>query len=159
LINRHTTFVTTETCARGSRNEPPGFLLGLPHMPITNDPRLKARASQQNAANSDGGHAEANAKSETSDNSKDPVYDEGLTPLGYMLRVVQDTNASKARRDAMARAATPYVHSRLSPIAPPVEQESEFQKKMKEASNSLRRKVADLRARLESRVSREPDGG
>jgi hypothetical protein len=38
--------------------------------------------------------------------------DPALTPLTYMLRVLQDETASAARRDAMAKAAAPFVHSR-----------------------------------------------
>ena len=38
--------------------------------------------------------------------------DPALTPLTYMLRVLQDETASATRRDAMAKAAAPFVHSR-----------------------------------------------
>lgn len=33
-----------------------------------------------------------------------------LTPLEYMLRVVNDVTADEQRRDRMAQAAAPYVH-------------------------------------------------
>ena len=34
----------------------------------------------------------------------------GLTPLEYMLSVMNDEEADKTRRDRMATAAAPYVH-------------------------------------------------
>jgi hypothetical protein len=42
----------------------------------------------------------------------------GETPLQYMLRVMRDRSADAKRRDAMAMAAAPYLHSRLSPLEP-----------------------------------------
>ena len=38
------------------------------------------------------------------------------TPLDYMLRVMHDTRISKKRRDDMAKAAAPYLHSRLQAV-------------------------------------------
>jgi hypothetical protein len=49
----------------------------------------------------------------------------GDLPLDYMLRVMRDPNASARRRDEMARAAAPYLHSRLMPAMPP-EPEQQF---------------------------------
>jgi hypothetical protein len=40
----------------------------------------------------------------------------GETPLQYMLSVMRDPEASPARRDAMAIAAAPYVHSKLTQV-------------------------------------------
>lgn len=37
---------------------------------------------------------------------------EGKTPLEYMLSVMNDADADEARRDRMAIAAAPFVHSR-----------------------------------------------
>ena len=37
----------------------------------------------------------------------------GELPLDYMLRVMRDEAADIERRDAMARTAAPYLHSRL----------------------------------------------
>jgi hypothetical protein len=37
-------------------------------------------------------------------------------PLDYMLSVMRDANADAKRRDAMAMAAAPYLHSKVSPI-------------------------------------------
>ncbi len=41
------------------------------------------------------------------------------TPLRYMLRVMRDPNADTKRRDAMATAAAPYLHSKLSAVDTP----------------------------------------
>lgn len=40
-----------------------------------------------------------------------------LTPLDYMLGVLNDEGADPARRDRMAQAAAPYVHQKASDIA------------------------------------------
>lgn len=37
----------------------------------------------------------------------------GLTPLEYMLKILQDEQADTHRRDDMAKAAAPYIHPRL----------------------------------------------
>ena len=41
----------------------------------------------------------------------------GELPLDYMLRVMRDETAEAARRDAMAKAAAPYVHPTLAAVA------------------------------------------
>jgi hypothetical protein len=41
----------------------------------------------------------------------------GETPPDYMLRVMRDESATKKRRDDMAKAAAPFVHARVSPVA------------------------------------------
>ena len=46
----------------------------------------------------------------------DEVTSTGETPLQYMLRVMRDPEASAARRDAMAIAAAPFVHSKLAQV-------------------------------------------
>ncbi len=44
----------------------------------------------------------------------------GTLPLDYMLAVMRDPAADTKRRDAMAQAAAPYLHSKLSAVdAPP----------------------------------------
>jgi len=43
----------------------------------------------------------------------DEITSTGDTPLQYMLRVMRDPEASPVRRDAMAIAAAPYVHSKV----------------------------------------------
>jgi hypothetical protein len=40
----------------------------------------------------------------------------GETPLDYMLGVMRDQKASARRRDEMAKAAAPYLHSKLASI-------------------------------------------
>src|ERR1700730_6497385 len=40
----------------------------------------------------------------------------GEIPLDYMLRVMRDETAEPARRDAMAKAAAPYVHPSLASV-------------------------------------------
>jgi hypothetical protein len=40
----------------------------------------------------------------------------GETPLDYMLRVMRDPKAPAKRRDEMARAAAPFLHSKLSAV-------------------------------------------
>lgn len=42
----------------------------------------------------------------------------GLTPLEYMLGVMNDDEADCARRDRMAMAAAPFVHARAGDVAP-----------------------------------------
>lgn len=39
-------------------------------------------------------------------------YDPDMTPLQYMLSVLQNPQTDPARRDRMAAAAAPYVHAR-----------------------------------------------
>ena len=41
----------------------------------------------------------------------------GMTPLDYMLDVMNDDQADKARRDRMAIAAAPFVHARAEAVA------------------------------------------
>jgi hypothetical protein len=40
----------------------------------------------------------------------------GEIPLDYMLRVMRDETVDPARRDAMAKAAAPYVHPSLASV-------------------------------------------
>ena len=42
----------------------------------------------------------------------------GILPLDYMLTVMRDPNADQKRRDAMAMAAAPYLHSKLNSVDP-----------------------------------------
>jgi hypothetical protein len=41
----------------------------------------------------------------------------GMTPLDYMLSVMNDEHAEEQRRDRMAIAAAPYVHARADAVA------------------------------------------
>ena len=46
----------------------------------------------------------------------------GIMPLDYMLSVMRDAKVEPKRRDAMATAAAPYLHPKMSPIeAKPIE--------------------------------------
>ena len=40
----------------------------------------------------------------------------GILPLDYMLSVMRDAKAESKRRDAMAMAAAPYLHPKVSPV-------------------------------------------
>jgi hypothetical protein len=40
----------------------------------------------------------------------------GETPLDYMLRIMRDEATDKSRRDDMAKASAPYVHSKLAAV-------------------------------------------
>jgi hypothetical protein len=41
----------------------------------------------------------------------------GEMPLDYMLRIMRDPTTQPHRRDAMAKAAAPYVHPTLAAVA------------------------------------------
>lgn len=43
----------------------------------------------------------------------------GLTPLGYMLRVMRDPKTDITRRDDMAKACAPYMHPKPASVEPP----------------------------------------
>jgi hypothetical protein len=45
----------------------------------------------------------------------------GETPLEYMLRVMRDPSLDAQRRDEMAKAGAPYLHSRLATIQQSIE--------------------------------------
>ena len=45
---------------------------------------------------------------------QEAVAASGETPLDYMLRVMRDMTQDHERRDDMAKAAAPYVHSKLA---------------------------------------------
>jgi hypothetical protein len=42
----------------------------------------------------------------------------GILPLDYVLGVMRDGKAEPKRRDAMAMAAAPYLHPKLSAVEP-----------------------------------------
>jgi hypothetical protein len=42
----------------------------------------------------------------------------GILPLDYMLSVMRDANAEPKRCDAMAIAAAPYLHPKMSAVEP-----------------------------------------
>ncbi len=63
-----------------------------------------------------------------------------------MLGVMRDPAASPVRRDAMAKSLTPYLHSRVAPSEAPTDAEAALRKRMEEARESVRRKLARLRS-------------
>lgn len=44
------------------------------------------------------------------------IEDTGETPLAYMVRVMRDRSVEHNRRDEMAKAAAPYIHSKLANV-------------------------------------------
>jgi hypothetical protein len=53
----------------------------------------------------------------------------GILPLEYMLSVMRDGHSDPKRRDAMAMAAAPYLHPKVSPVeAAEPEQRSDAEK-------------------------------
>ncbi len=42
----------------------------------------------------------------------------GVTPLEYMLAIINDPDADQSRRDRMAQAAAPYVHPKAGEAGP-----------------------------------------
>lgn len=63
---------------------------------------------------------------------------EGLLPVQYMLRVMRDARVPKPRRDAMAIAAAPYFHAKLSSV----EVKNKRGEKFKIASENMTAKEA-----------------
>lgn len=57
---------------------------------------------------------QAEAKAEAIKEVVREVRKKGDTPLEYMLSVMRDDTVDNKRRDAMAAAAAPYLHPRLS---------------------------------------------
>lgn len=55
---------------------------------------------------------EKTVKSDIPADIQDEAAAENLDPLSYMLKVMNDPNAEKERRDRMAVAAAPFCHSR-----------------------------------------------
>ncbi len=47
---------------------------------------------------------------------KEAALEGGESPLDYMLRIMRDAESDTARRDDMAKAAAPYVHSKLATV-------------------------------------------
>jgi hypothetical protein len=56
------------------------------------------------------------ARNKATEEARQKAAKEGEMPLAYMLKVMRDPNADEKRRDAMAQAAAPYTHSKLSTI-------------------------------------------
>jgi hypothetical protein len=85
-------------------------------------------------------------------------FEDGLMPVNYLLGVMRDTTASNSRRDKAATSVLPYVHPRVSPIAPVVEQDTAAQRRMKEASDSLIQTMAEFRTEFDPDFRKPTDG-
>lgn len=69
----------------------------------------------------------------------------GETPVDYMLRVMRDPKATPARRDTMAKSATPYLHARPAPKKKPGQSgEARLKKRLETARETLAGKIAQL---------------
>ena len=115
-------------------------------MPLTNDPAEVRAAAAKSADAKISEAARCAVENQTMDN--EPDYEDGLMPLDFMLRTMRNKKEDLKDRKEAAKLALPYSHSRLSPIAPVENQETEKQKRYKEVSNSLARKLAEFRAKL-----------
>ncbi|MGD0145010.1 MAG: hypothetical protein ABSC92_17800 [Rhizomicrobium sp.] len=116
----------------------------------TGGPPLQSAVENQPAAE--------NTAAETPGNGDASAPEAGPCPRDYLMSVVQDPTASAARRDAAAKALMPYIHARVSPVAPVMEQDTAAQRRMKEASDSLIRKMAEFRAEEEGTIPEPADG-
>lgn len=65
----------------------------------------------------------------------------GMTPLEYMLSVMNDPGADNARRDRMAQAAAPYVH-------PKAEAETQGKKAQRQAAAETAERGTDWESLL-----------
>ncbi|MGR9116948.1 MAG: hypothetical protein ACU85E_14385 [Gammaproteobacteria bacterium] len=57
--------------------------------------------------------SKSSKKGETPRDIKNDAKKSKLTPLEYMIQVMNDEGAEKERRDRMAQIAAPFVHPRL----------------------------------------------
>jgi len=62
------------------------------------------------------GGRQKGARNRASEEARAAAAVTGVLPLDYMLSVMRDSAADSKRRDAMAMAAAPYLHSRLTAI-------------------------------------------
>src|SRR3954466_1818545 len=67
-----------------------------------------------------------------------------LSPLDYMLAVMNDPDADDARRDRMAIAAAPYVRARAADAKPGKKEEGEQAARTAERGTNWDRKAARL---------------
>jgi hypothetical protein len=120
----HTNIVTTEICARRSK-ELPGVLFPKPS---------DIRAMKKPGKGSE--------KSRAPDESAQ----QGELPVDYMLRVMRDPKAPQARRDTMAKSATPYIHARPPPKKKRSRGDAALKKRLEKARETLAGKIAGLRS-------------
>lgn len=69
------------------------------------------------------------------------------TPVDYMLKIMRDPDAEPARRDAMAKSATPYLHAR--PAAKKKRGtggDAALRRRLETARETLAGKIAQLRS-------------
>ena len=69
-----------------------------------------------------------------------------MTPLEYMLGVINDVGADEARRDRMAQAAAPYVH-------PKAEAETQGKKAQRQAAAQTAERGTDWESLLDSTLN------
>jgi hypothetical protein len=62
------------------------------------------------------GGRQKGARNRATEEARAAAVATGVLPLDYMLSVMRDPAADHKRRDAMAMAAAPYLHSRLTAI-------------------------------------------
>src|SRR3954451_7638564 len=67
-----------------------------------------------------------------------------MSPLDYMLAVMNDPDADDARRDRMAIAAAPYVRARAADAKPGKKEEGEQAARTAERGTNWDRKAARL---------------
>lgn len=73
-----------------------------------------ARGGYRPGAGRPRGTGKANGGAPSATASSDGSEGETRSPLEYMLSVMSDPRAEKSRRDRMAIAAAPFVHSRAA---------------------------------------------
>lgn len=71
----------------------------------------------------------------------------GLTPLEYMIQVMRNPDAATDRRDAMAIAAAPYIHPRLSSTQLTGKDGDAIQVELTAAKDALASRLARLTGR------------
>lgn len=74
----------------------------------------------------------------------------GITPLGYMLGILRDTEASKVERMDAAKAAAPYVHARLAHIEQKSDVAVSFVARLPSPAPSVQAWLDDRQRRLAS---------
>lgn len=93
-----------------------------------------ARGGYRPGAGRPKGTTKAAAKADAPAAIKREAKKAGLTPLDYMLQVMNDAEADDARRDRMAIAAAPFVHVKPAEVQGGVK--AERQKRGEEVASS-----------------------
>jgi hypothetical protein len=121
-------------------------------------PPLEENAAENPAKNPESADEQAEAPAKSRVKTGLIAFEGDLQPVDYLLGVMRDPTASNARRDKAATSVLPYVHPRVSPIAPVVEQDTAAQRRMKEASDSLIQAMADFKAEEDGTIPEPTDG-